>query len=124
MVGFIIMVDEFRSDNGATRFVPGSHLATNVPGDAMKDATAEYDGEVMACGLAGSIIIDNGSVWHGWTANRSTKARRSIQGAFIGRECQSGINLRARMRPETLGRIGVLAKYLLDVEGLTMAPNG
>jgi hypothetical protein len=27
MVGFIIMVDEFRSDNGATRFVPGSHVA-------------------------------------------------------------------------------------------------
>src|SRR3954451_9369901 len=26
MVGFIIMVDEFRSDNGATRFVPGSHV--------------------------------------------------------------------------------------------------
>src|SRR6266849_3120123 len=25
MVGFIIMVDEFCSDNGSTRFVPGSH---------------------------------------------------------------------------------------------------
>ena len=115
MVGFIIMVDEFRSDNGATRFVPGSHLATNVPGD---------DGEVLACGPAGSIIIYNGSVWHGWTANRSARPRRSIQGAFIRRECQSGVNLRARMRPETLHRIGDLAKYLLDVERLTIAPNG
>jgi len=52
MVGFIIMVDEFRSDNGATRFVPGSH---------MKNPTAD-DVEVMACGPAGSIIIYNGSV--------------------------------------------------------------
>jgi phytanoyl-CoA dioxygenase PhyH len=109
MVGFIIMVDEFRSDNGATRFVPGSHLATNVP-------TAEYEGEVMACGPAGSIIIYNGSVWHGWTANRSARPRRSIQGAFIRRECRSGVNLGARMRPDTLARIGSLAKYLLDVE--------
>jgi hypothetical protein len=25
MAGFIFMVDEFRSDNGATRFIPGSH---------------------------------------------------------------------------------------------------
>jgi hypothetical protein len=116
MVGFIIMVDEFRSDNGATRFVPGSHLASSVPGDLMKDPTAAYDGEVLACGPAGSIIIYNGSVWHGWTANRSNKPRRSIQGAFIRRECQSGVNLRARMRPETLGRIGGLAKYLLDLE--------
>jgi len=105
MVGFIIMVDEFRSDNGATRFVPGSH---------MKNPTAD-DGEVMVRGPAGSIIIYNGSVWHGWTANRSAKPRRSIQGAFIRREYQSGVNLKARMLPETLGRIGGLAKYLLDV---------
>ena len=110
MVGFIIMVDEFRSDNGATRFVPGSHLTTNVSG---------VDGEVMACGPAGSIIIYNGSVWHGWTANRSAKPRRSIQGAFIRRECQSGVDLSARMRPETLARISGLAKYLLDVKRLT-----
>lgn len=25
LVGFILMIDEFRPDNGATRFVPGSH---------------------------------------------------------------------------------------------------
>ena len=33
MVGFIFMVDEFRDDNGATRFVPGSHLWSAVPPD-------------------------------------------------------------------------------------------
>jgi len=32
--------------------------------------------------------------------------------------------VRARMRPETLGRIGGLAKYLLDLEGPTMAQTG
>ena len=116
MVGFILMVDEFRSDNGATRFVPGSHRATNVPGDVMKDSTADYDGQLMACGPAGSIIIYNGSVWHGWTANQSSMPRRSIQGAFIRREAQSGANLPTRMRPETIGRIGGLAKYLLGLE--------
>jgi hypothetical protein len=31
MVGFIIMVDEFRSENGATRFVPGSHCGPQPP---------------------------------------------------------------------------------------------
>ena len=123
MVGFIIMVDEFRSDNGATRFVPGSHMALNVPGDVMKDVTADYEGQVMACGPAGSIIIYNGSAWHGWTANRSDKPRRSIQGAFIRREAQSGVNLPARMRPETLARIGPLAKYVLNLK-LNDGPTG
>lgn len=116
MVGFIIMVDEFRSDNGATRFVPGSHVAPNDPDDVMKDAAAAYEGQVLAYGPAGSMIIYNGSVWHGHTANRSARPRRSIQGAFIRREAQSGGNLPARMRPETLARIGDLAKYLLDLD--------
>jgi ectoine hydroxylase-related dioxygenase (phytanoyl-CoA dioxygenase family) len=116
MIGFIIMVDEFRSDNGATRFVPGSHTISYAPGDVMKDATAVYEGQALACGPAGSIIIYNGSVWHGYTANRSAKPRRSIQGAFIRREAQSAVNQTTRIRPETLGRIGGLAKYLLDLD--------
>lgn len=116
MVGFIVLVDEFRSDNGATRFVPGSHLATQVPGDVMKDVTADYEGETLACGPAGAMIIYNGSIWHGHKANRSAQPRRSIQGAFIRREEQAAINQAARIRPETLERIGGLAKYLLDLE--------
>jgi len=116
MVGFILMVDDFRSDNGATRFVPGSHEWSTVPGDLMSDLTADYDGQVQACGPAGSVIVYNGSVWHGHAANFTDKPRRSIQGAYIRREAQSGISLPARMRPETLARISPLAKYVLSVE--------
>jgi ectoine hydroxylase-related dioxygenase (phytanoyl-CoA dioxygenase family) len=54
MVGFILMVEGFRRNNGATRFAPGSHLTTQVPGDVMEDATAVYDAEALACGPAGS----------------------------------------------------------------------
>src|ERR1044071_7974149 len=78
MIGFIIMVDEFRCDNGATRFVPGSHMTPPTPGDGMKDATAFCASPALACGPAGSIIIYNGSIWHGFTANRSATRRRSI----------------------------------------------
>jgi hypothetical protein len=116
MVGFIFMVDEFRRDNGATRFVPGSHEWATVPGDLMSDPTADCDGQIQACGPAGSVIVYNGSVWHGHAANSTDKPRRSIQGAYIRREAQSGINLPARMRPETLARISPLAKYVLAVE--------
>jgi len=124
MVGFIIMVDEFRSDNGATRFVPGSHLNRNVPGDVMNDATADHENQMPARGPAGSIIIYNGSVWHGHTANQSAKPRRSIQGAFIRREAQSAVNQATRIRIETLDRIGDLAKYLLDLESHGQRVNG
>jgi ectoine hydroxylase-related dioxygenase (phytanoyl-CoA dioxygenase family) len=115
MVGFIFMVDEFRHDNGATRFVPGSHRWTTIPGELMRDRAASEGQKIMACGAAGSVIIYNGSVWHGHSANQSDAPRRSIQGAYIRREAQAGFNSAARMRPETLARIGSLAKYLLAV---------
>ena len=115
MVGFILMVDEFRADNGATRFVPGSHKWSTIPTDLLKDASEDYEGQVLACGPAGSVILYNGSVWHGHTANRVGEPRRSIQGAYIRRDAEPGINQAARIRAETLDRIGHLAKYVLAV---------
>ncbi|MFL6284307.1 MAG: phytanoyl-CoA dioxygenase family protein [Pyrinomonadaceae bacterium] len=115
MIGFIFMVDEFCSDNGATRFVPGSHEWATVPDGLMNDPQVDYEGQVVACAPAGSVIVYNGSVWHGHTANTSGEPRRSIQGAYIRREARSGGNLPARMHPETLARIGPLARYLLAV---------
>ena len=115
MVGFILMVDEFRTDNGATRFVPGSHEWPTIPADFPQDSSADYEGQVLACGPAGSVIVYNGSVWHGHTASRVGEPRRSIQGAYIRRDAEPAVNQAARLRPETLGRIGHLAKYVLAV---------
>lgn len=113
MVGFILMIDEFQSDNGTTRFVPGSHLETYDP--VIRDANSVYESEKLACGPAGSIIIYNGSIWHGHTVNRSSKPRRSIQGAFIRREAQGWYDQNSRIHPETFERISDLAKYLLSL---------
>ena len=33
LLGFIVMIDEFRPDNGATRFIPGSHRWPGSPAD-------------------------------------------------------------------------------------------
>jgi ectoine hydroxylase-related dioxygenase (phytanoyl-CoA dioxygenase family) len=106
LAGFILMVDDFRAENGATRFVPGSHR---------QDAIGLHAEQVLAYGPAGSIILFNGSVWHGHTANRSSGRRRSIQGAFIPRGARAATDQAARIRPETLQRIGDVAKYVLDI---------
>ncbi len=115
IVGFILMVDAFDSENGATRFVPGSHLELSDPGKFMSDATKAREDEVLACGPAGSMIIFNGSVWHGHTANRSPRRRRSLQGHFIPRNARSSVDHGARIRPAVLERIGSLANYVLGV---------
>jgi hypothetical protein len=106
MVGFIFMIDDFNPENGATCFVPGSQRAAAVP------TTANV---VPACGSAGSLIVFNGSVWHGHGANETDLPRRSIQGAYIRRTECSWDNLPKRMRSETLHRLSPLAKYLLAI---------
>jgi len=115
MIGFIFMVDEFRRDNGATRFIPGSHNWSTVPDELKHDPRPDDENQIVACGPAGSLIVFNGSVWHGHMANSSDEPRRSIQGAYIRREAPSGENLPERMRPDTLARVGSLAKYVLAV---------
>ena len=115
IVGFIVMVDAFDAENGATRFVPGSHLQPNEPGAALTNPMDAHAEEVLACGPAGSIIIFNGSVWHSHTANRSDGRRRSLQGHFVPRAARVSTDHAARMRPDTFSRIGELAKYLLDL---------
>ncbi len=108
MVGFILMIDDFRVDNGATRFVPGSH---HRPVGVDVDAAA--DEGIPVCGAAGAMILYNGSIVHGHGANHSGTPRRSIQGAYIRRDAASGTDFSMRMRPDTLARLTPLAKQLL-----------
>lgn len=113
LLGFILMIDSFRPDNGATRFVPGSHRWSSAPEDVMPDPRADHDEQVLACADAGSLLVFNGSTWHGHTANASSKPRRSLQGAFIPRDGQAATNFAARMQPETRARLSPLARRVL-----------
>jgi hypothetical protein len=113
MLGFIFMLDDFRPDNGATRFVPGSHRS--LVRASVVGPISDCEAQVLACGPAGAMIVYNGSVWHGHSANPSDAPRRSIQGAYIRREAKSGVDLPARMRAETVSRIGAVAKVVLAI---------
>ena len=104
LVGFLWMIDEFREDNGATQFAPGSHLR------------APDDRRVIVTGLPGTLVVYDGAVWHGYTKNRTSEPRRSLQGAFILRTMQQTPDQRARLRPETAARLDGRARDLLGVE--------
>jgi hypothetical protein len=115
MVGFILMIDRFEPDNGATQFIPTSQNWPGVPSDPPAGSEPIYADRVLACGQAGSMIIFDASIWHGHTANNTTSPRRSIQGYFVKRGVRSGTNFSSRMSLETFDRIGPLARYLLSV---------
>ena len=115
LLGFIVMVDEFREDNGATRFVPGSHRAEPTSAREGKQRPDD-DAHVLACGEPGSVIVYFGSTWHGYSANRSTSPRRSLQGAYIPRCASAAIQWRSRLSLEMLSRLSPAARNVLAVD--------
>ena len=99
LVGCIIMVDAFNAENGATRFVPGSHLQSREPDEVMNNPEDDHDQQVLACGPAGSIIIFNASVWHSHASGTSGSARlRTFQSAGF----RSLVESRKRRRHQAL----------------------
>ncbi len=109
------MIDAFTAGNGATRFAPGTHRWRKTPQDTMQESKADYDGQELAIGPAGSLIIYNGSTWHGHTANRTGRPRRSLQGAFIPLSGQAATDFKGRMAPETRKRLGPAAQFVIGL---------
>jgi len=63
---------DFTEENGATRVVPGSHKRDHAPiyGQTYDSVPAEMK--------KGSVLIWNGSLWHGGGANKTDQARIGI----------------------------------------------
>jgi ectoine hydroxylase-related dioxygenase (phytanoyl-CoA dioxygenase family) len=116
LIGFIIMVDAFRNDNGATRFIPGSHRRESSPGAYETNQRPDDQDEVPACGPAGSLIVYNGSTWHNFGANVSGVPRRSIQGAYIPRGGKPGVEWATRLRTDVVDRLSLRARSLLGID--------
>lgn len=115
LVGFIIMVDEFRTDNGATRFVPGSHKWAQEWKHASTNDRPGHRREVAACGTKGSVIVFNGSTWHGHGANITQSARRSMQGAYVP-ESGSCAQDWSSLSPEIRAHLPISTNKILGVQ--------
>jgi ectoine hydroxylase-related dioxygenase (phytanoyl-CoA dioxygenase family) len=65
-------ITDFTAKNGATRLVPGSHRRDRSPnlGEAVDTVAAEMQ--------RGSVLVFDGSIWHGGGANRSTARRVGV----------------------------------------------
>ncbi|MBV9379872.1 MAG: phytanoyl-CoA dioxygenase family protein [Streptosporangiaceae bacterium] len=111
----IWLLDDFTSDNGATRVVPGSHRFTVSVGDVMPDPAAPHPDEVKLTAPAGTVVVFNSHLWHGGTLNRTGRQRRALHSYFTRRGNGQQLDQKKYVRPETLARLSPAARFILDV---------
>ena len=75
----IWMLDDFTRENGATRVVSGTHLLTMPIPKPLAQPNAHDAREAIVTGLAGSVLVFNGHLWHSGTRNASRRPRRAAQ---------------------------------------------
>jgi ectoine hydroxylase-related dioxygenase (phytanoyl-CoA dioxygenase family) len=80
------LLDDFTTENGATRMVPGSHRWGQRPQDVLADPMAPHPDEILLIGKAGSIAVMNSHLWHGGTANRTSAPRLAMHGFYCRRD--------------------------------------
>ena len=102
------MLDEFTSDNGATRIVPGSHRKGEGPDWSNLPDT------VPICGPAGTAFVFEGRLWHQTGANTTKSERRH---GILAYYCRPFIrqqeNWFVSLAPEVLARSTPTLRHLL-----------
>ncbi len=78
MMNTVWMLDEFTSEIGATRTVPGSHKS----GLALPPDELELKYIVEAIAPIGSVLVFNGQTWHGGGQNTGNKNRHALFGHY------------------------------------------
>ena len=79
-------ISEFTRDNGPLRVIPGSHLVSEPPIDAVHgygSGMGPHPRELKIIAPAGSLVLFNGpDLWHSGTFNDSPAARLALTACF------------------------------------------
>jgi ectoine hydroxylase-related dioxygenase (phytanoyl-CoA dioxygenase family) len=94
MAQWLVMLDDFTEENGATHVLSGSHRLADQPG------RRGFDRATRAVGPAGSIVVFNSNLWHAAGVNRSKAPRRALTIVFTRPSLKQQLDYpRARIRP-------------------------
>ena len=98
---------DFTEANGATRIVPGTHLADHSP-----DYGGEYE-SIAAEMPAGSVLIWHGSLWHGGGANATDETRMGIAMNYCAGYIRQQENQQLGLTRETVSRFSPRLRELV-----------
>ena len=110
------LLDDFRTDNGALRVVPGSHRWGRRPQDVLKDPRDVHPDERLVTGRAGDLVVMNSHLWHGGTANRTDRRRLALHAFYCRWDKPQQQYQKALLRAETQAGLSADARALLALD--------
>ena len=112
----IWMLDDFTSENGATRLIPGSHKWGRRPQDVLADPSAPHPDEILLSGRAGGVVVMNAHLWHGGTANRTAAPRLAMHAFYCRRDKPQQQYQKQLLRPEVQAALTPELRDLLALD--------
>jgi ectoine hydroxylase-related dioxygenase (phytanoyl-CoA dioxygenase family) len=112
----IWMLDEFTVENGATAFVPGSHLLAQSPKQVLSDLYASHPDEIIIEGQPGDVFVFNGHGWHAGRPNLTDNHRRAILVHYLRPDVPRPENRRQHLDAENATVLSVRERELLGLD--------
>ncbi len=110
------LLDDFTTENGAPRYVPGTHRSGRLPQDVLPDPSAAHPDEALITGKAGDVIVMNAHLWHGGTANRTDKPRLALHSFYCRRDKPQQQYQKQLLRLETQRSLSPELRRLLALD--------
>ena len=110
------LLDDFTTENGALRVVPGSHRSGRRPQDVLADAAGPHPDEVLVTGRAGDLVVMNSHLWHGGTANRTDRRRLALHAFYCRWDKPQQQYQKGLLRPETAAALSPAARVILALD--------
>lgn len=114
------MLDDFTEQNGALRVVAGSHGWGRLPKAALADPLADFPGQTIITGAAGSVIVLNAHLWHGGLANRTPRPRTAVHAFYCRRDKPQQLHQRKWLDAQVQASLTAELRQLLALDD---APN-
>ena len=112
----IWMLDEFSLANGATAFVPGSHLLGKSPREVLSDLNASHPDELVIEGQPGDVLVFNGHCWHAGRPNGTGRHRRAVLVHYLRADVPRPENRRQHLDPDQARALSPRERELLGLD--------
>jgi len=111
----IWMLDEFTVENGATAFVPGSHLFGKSPKEVLTDLNTSHPDEIIVVGQPGDVLVFNGHCWHAGRPNLTDGHRRALLVHYLRADVPRPANRRQHLDPENAAALTPREREMLGL---------